>query len=259
MIASATATAMPAIPGLQSPLTVDDMDISNITYNELPRIHSDMGVSQEHVKMLETIIAQYNLREKLGIRLLHKHEDIPNGQINLETKLKTVAGKWIRPVSIDSLDLSEIHGVVFKFVLGENILVPYEFARGPSPVSMSDVVNNNCVKDILGYITTYGLVNVIALEFLEPVKDGQPVESAAKVEVGKYGAIVLPKSMVNATELIATSWPDISQPYNHDAEPDPGAHWAPVVVTKETHRLFVDQVEDENELLVNLALQGVFI
>ena len=79
---------------------------------------------------------------------------------------------------------------------------------GPSPVPMSDVVNNDCIKAVLSYITANGLVNSIALEFLEPVKHNHHMESAAEIEVGKYETIVLPKSMVNAVELIAPSWPD---------------------------------------------------
>ncbi|KAJ4308366.1 hypothetical protein N0V84_012141 [Fusarium piperis] len=258
-MAAATVTAMPAIPGLQNPFTVDDMNMSNSIYNGLPRIHPDMSVSQDHVKKLEAIIAQCNLREKLGIHLLHKHEDLPNGQIKLETKLRTITGKWVRPTSINSLDLGNIHGVVFKFDPEENILVPYEFARGPSPVSMSSVVDD-CVKAILGYVARNGLANMIALEFLEPVNDSQPMESAAEVEVGEYGTIVLPKSMVDAVEFIPTGWPDISLNYDPDAQPAPGTHWAPVKVgTKETHRVFVDQVENEEELLDKLALQGILI
>lgn len=119
-------------------------------------------------------------------------------------------------------------------------------------------VLDDCVKDILGYITTNSLVNRIALGFLEPVEDGQPMEPGAEVEIGKYGTVVLPKSVVNSKELVATGWPDISQPFDPDAEPAPGTHWAPVKVgTKETHRVFVDQVENEEELLYELALHEV--
>jgi hypothetical protein len=101
------------------------------------------------------------------------------------------------------------------------------FARGPSPVLMSDVVNNDCIKDVLGYITANGLADSIALEFWGTVKHDHHMESAAEIEVGKYGTTVLPKSMANAVELIATSWPDISQPYDPDAGPAPGTHWGP--------------------------------
>jgi hypothetical protein len=225
-------------------------------YNGLPRIHSSMRISLDHVKKLEAIITQYNLREKLGIHLLHKHDDIANGHINLETELETIPGKWVKPVPIDSLNLNQIHGVIFKFTPESNILVPYEFAMGPSPISTNNIVDD-CVRDICGYIATHSLANTTALEFLEPVKGGQPIESVAEFETGN-GTIIVPKSMVRAVELVATGWPNISQPFDPDAEPAPGTHWAPVKVgTKETHRVFVDQVENETELLDKLARQGV--
>ncbi|KAH6677232.1 hypothetical protein B0J14DRAFT_651120 [Halenospora varia] len=56
-----TATAVKAIqpiPGLHSPLTVDDMNKSKTTYNGLPRIPSDMHVSQDHIKNLLAMIEQ---------------------------------------------------------------------------------------------------------------------------------------------------------------------------------------------------------
>src|ERR1700722_12571612 len=169
-----------------------------------------MHVSQDHIKNLLAMIARYRLREKLGIHLLHKHEPISKGQVKLETKLETMTGKWIKPIPMDSLDLNNIHGVVFKFVAGEHRLVPYEFGEGPSPVSMSDVVNNNCIEEFAYYITKNNLVNVIALQFLDSVKDGQPKECTAEVKVGKYRTIVLPKSIMNGREFIPTGWPDTS-------------------------------------------------
>jgi hypothetical protein len=211
-----------------------------------------MHVSQDHIKNILALIAQCGLREKLGIHMLHKHESIPKGQVKLETKLETTAGKWIKPIPIDSLDLNNMHGVVFKFVAGEHRFVPYEFGEGPSPVSMSDVVNK-CIEKFVDYITKNNLVDVIALEFLDSVKDGQPKECTAEVEVGN-GTVVLPKSIVNGSVFIPTGWPDTSQPGDPDGEPDPGTHWAPVKVgTKETHRVFVDQIENETELLDKLA------
>ncbi|EEQ30018.1 hypothetical protein McanCB56680_001047 [Microsporum canis] len=122
-----------------------------------------MKISQAHVKNLVTTITQYGLGKKLGIHLLHKHEPLPDGQVKLEMKIESAPGKWIKPTLIDSLDLSNIHGVTFKVVPGENRLVSYEFGEGPSPVSNSDVVNSNCVKDFISYVTKHDLVDAIAL------------------------------------------------------------------------------------------------
>jgi len=217
-----------------------------------------MHVSQDHVKRLLAIFAQHGLREKLGIHLLHRHEPISKGQVKLETKLETTPGKWVKPIAVDSLDLNKIHGVVFKFVAEEYRLVPYEFGEGPSPVSLSDVVDNNCIKEFVHYITKNNLIDVIALEFLDSVKGAQPKESTAEVEVGEYGTIVLAKSMMIGGKLIPTGWPDISQPCDPDGEPDPGTHWAEAKVGgKVTHKVFVDQIKNEKELLDELVRQGI--
>ncbi|KAF2105236.1 hypothetical protein BDV96DRAFT_617892 [Lophiotrema nucula] len=240
------------------------MNKSNATYNGLPRISSDMHVSQYHIKNLLAIPAKHGLREKIGIHLLHKHDDIPKEQVKLETKLKTKPGKWTKPIPIDSLDLKNIHPVVLKFVL-ESVtgelrlhLDPYEFGDGPSPVSPCDVDDNNCIKEVADYITRNNLVDVIALEFLHSVKDAQPRECTAEVEVGKYGTIVLPKPMMKSGKLIPTSWPNTSQPFDPDGQPDPGTHWVEAKVKdKVTHKVFVDQIENETDLLDELVRQGI--
>lgn len=46
--------------------------------------------------------------------------------------------------------------------------------------------------------------------------------------------------------------------HDSDGQPDPGTHWAKAKVgSKGTHKVFVDQVENEKELLDKLVLQGV--
>lgn len=67
-------------------------------------------------------------------------------------------------------------------------------------------------------------------------------ESTAEVEVGKYGTIVLSKSMINDGKLIPTSWPNnIGRPFDPDRQPDPGTHWVEAKVKdKVTHKVFVD-------------------
>lgn len=186
--------------------------------------------------------------------------------MKLETKLTTKPGKWIKPVPIDSLDLNNIHPVVFKFVFefvaGELCLRldSYEFGEGPSPVSVCDVDDNKCIEEVADYITRNNLADVIALEFLDSVKDArQPKESTAEVEVGKYGTVVLPKSMMIGGKLIPTGWPDTNQPYDPDGEPHPGEHWneAKSSTGVITHKVHVDPVENERELLDELVRQGI--
>lgn len=257
----AAAVAVRPIPGVHLPLTADHMNNSNTTYNELPRISSDMHVSQDHVRNLLAIFVKHGLREKIGIHRLHKHDNILEKQVKLETKLTTKPGKWIKPVPIDSLNLNNIHPVVFKFVfeLGPGGLSlrldPYEFGEGPSPVSICDLDNNNCMEEVADYITENNLADVIALQFLDSPQTKEPT---AEVEVGKHGTIVLPKSMMINGKLTPTGWPDTNQPYNTDENPPPGEHWNEAKSDGTvTHKVHVDSIENEIELLDELVRQGV--
>lgn len=190
--------------------------------------------------------------EKLGFHLLHKHDSLPDGKVKLETMLETVPnGKWNKPTSIDTLDLNNIHGTVFNFVPGEQRLVPYEFAKGRSPVFE---VADNCVKDFVDYITEHDLINRVALQVLEPVKDGRPKEVGAK-----NGTVSLPVSMLNNPDLLPTGWSGAAQPPGDpDPQPGPNETWQKQVVkNKETHRVFISQAEDEKELLDELVYHEV--
>ena len=209
-----------------------------------------MSLSQDHINNLVALFARHDMLGKLDFLLLHKHDSILDGQVKLETKLETVPdGKWIKPTSINSLDLNDIHGTVFNFVPGENCLVPYEFGKGPSPRSNID---NNAVKGFIDYITKHDLVGKIALQVSEAVKDGGPKERTAEVELGeKNGTVVLPVSMFKAPDFIPTGWPD-------PEGPGPNEYWQKQVVKdKETHRVFVDQIENETGLLDELVRQGI--
>lgn len=83
------------------------------------------------------------------------------------------------------------------------------------------------------------------------------MKCTAEVEVGKYGTMVLPKSMMNGGEFIFTGWPDTNQPGDPDG-PGPNEHWNKVKVgDKETHRVWVSQVKNETELLDELVRQEI--
>ncbi|KAF2175645.1 hypothetical protein K469DRAFT_609952 [Zopfia rhizophila CBS 207.26] len=197
--------AMP-IPGLDRPLTKDNMNESTTTYNSLLRIQSEMHVDMDHVKVLVEIISRHDQLGRFGFHLVHRHDPIANDMVRLESDLGIVPGKWNKATSIDSLDLCNIHGVIFKFVSEQNRLVPFEFGEGPSPVSASDV-NDKFVQEFTGYLTKNNLTNMFALEVVHPAEGDQPNECTAEVEVDKLGTIILPKYMVNAKEFLPTGWP----------------------------------------------------
>ncbi|KAE9987006.1 hypothetical protein EG328_004138 [Venturia inaequalis] len=135
----------------------------------------------------------------------------------------------------EKIDLNKIHPIVFKYVFelvtGELHLRldPYEFGEGPSPVSLCDV-DNDCIKEAADYVNENNLVNAIALELLDSAKDEQPKESTAEVEL-----------------------------YDPEGEPPPGEYWneAKSSTGVITHKVHVDPIENETELLHELVRQGI--
>lgn len=154
-------------------------------------------------------------------------------------------------VQFDSLDLNNIHGIVFKLYPKKKWLVPYEFAEGPMLVFESRTVDNNLVdnlasfvNDFVNYVEKNKLANMIGLQFWGAIEDdGQHPPFTAEFELGEEGTIILPISILKDVELIPTSWPDatwsgISKPT--DIDPPLGQSWAKKVVKSvETQAVFV--------------------
>lgn len=84
-----------------------------------------------HLEALTTIIKNYDMVGKLAVHLLHSHEPLEAGEIKLENELQTTLGKWMRPVSIDSLDSASMHGLAFKIdhESGKNAAFPTNLPR----------------------------------------------------------------------------------------------------------------------------------
>jgi len=276
-MAAAEVITVSPIHGLQVPLSWGDMELSNTLYNELPRMHNDMRPGREHIKNLAAIIGQYKMTGKFAAELLHKHEDTPAGQVKLEVDintmptelikpvlaeivdpskleaaLKTVSGKWMKPVQLDSLDLNNIHGIVFKLDPKEKCLVPYEFAEGPMSGSESGTVDNDFVNNLASFVNSFvnyveknNLTNMIGLQFLGAIEnDDQHTPFTAEFELGEKGTITLPTSILKDVELVPTSWPDATWSGTGkptDTDPPAGQSWAKKVVKGvETHQVFVN-------------------
>lgn len=206
-----------------------------------------------HVKELVKIIARHGQFGRFSFHLVHRHDSIADDTVRLESDLGVMPGKWNKATSIDSLDLRDIHGVVFKFTPEQNRLVPFEFAEGLSPISTNDVYDE-FVREFLDYLIENGLADTFALEVVHPTKAGQPNECTAEIEVDKFGTVVLPRSMVNATEFLPTGWPGALQP--DESDPPPGQSWAKKV--DQSHKVFINKsIGTAGELVDGLVRQGV--
>lgn len=211
----------------------------------------------DHVKGLLEIIVRHDQIGRFGVHLIHRHDRIANDSVRVESRIGLVPGKWNKAATIDSLDLTNIHGVVFKFVPDRNRFVPFEFCQGASPISARDV-DNQFVQDFASYLTKNHLVDTFSLEFVDPADKGQPEECMAEIEVDNLGTVVLPRSAVNAKEFLPTGWPSAAVPPLplNDSEPPPGQTWAKGV--DESHKVFINKtIEGAADLVDELRHQGV--
>jgi hypothetical protein len=209
------------------------------------------------------MIADRNMVGRLAVHLLHSHEPLKPDEIKLEHQLETVPGKWMRHVPVTSLDCASIHGLAFKIELkgGENEtlrLIPYEFAKGPSPVTQDDKKVLDCMMFLASCIIQRGLTDVFALQFVE--RDGLAAIPTAEIEVGGLGTITLPQSMQKTGRLVPVSWPNPADSMAHPDGPPAGQHWNESTKSDgtKTHKVHVDNVETEEGVLESLAKMGIF-
>ncbi|KAK7928575.1 hypothetical protein PG985_005573 [Apiospora marii] len=215
-----------------------------------------------HLDALTTIIKKNDMVGKLAVHRLHSHEPLGGGEIKLESKLETAPGKWMRPVLADSLDPADLHGLAFKIEHngGGNAaftLIPYEFAKGPSPIVKDDKRALACMAELANNIIQKDLVDVLALQFVE----GDDAGTTAEVEVGGLGTITLPQSMQKIGTLVPVSWSSPVDPASQLPSPPPGQHWNESKKPDGTitHKVHVDNVDTEDGVLKSLADQGIVI
>ncbi|KAH6712139.1 hypothetical protein BKA61DRAFT_675935 [Leptodontidium sp. MPI-SDFR-AT-0119] len=259
-MATSSVMTMGVVPSVHRPLNQVDLYLSSTTATSLPRIKADLMAPDEDLKALVGMIVDHNMVGKLAVHLLHSHEPLKPGEVKLENKLETVPGTWMRPVPAASLDPSSIHGIAFKIELKNETLclIPYEFAKGPSPVAKDDKTVLDFMTELANYIIQRGLTDVFALQFVE--LGGLAAIPTAEIEVGGLGTITLPQSMQKIGRLVPVSWPNPADPTAHPDGPGPGEHWNEATKSDgtKTHKVHVDNAKTEEGVLESLAKMGIF-
>ena len=203
---------------------------SDIRYNGLPRINPRLPVQYHHINPILDIIVRHGYKGKLGLHLLHRHNELRESFVRLESTVKSTSGKQNVATLIDNLKLEEVHAVMFQVLPSEQRLVPFEFGKGPPPThSLS--ISQAFLQDCLSYYTNHGLSDAFALEIL----DEKPHEGCtAEVEVSSGDTIVLPQEQVTAEAFLPTGWS--GSPSSEESSPPPGQTWA--VNTDGSHKVF---------------------
>ncbi|KAI5920904.1 hypothetical protein F4810DRAFT_702683 [Camillea tinctor] len=240
-MATADIVKLVTMPSIHQPLTKDDL----------------MGATEiRHINNILNSIITHDLSEKFQVHLLHRHDLVENGTIKVESDLEGLPGKWNKPTQIDSLDLGNVHGVMYRPDTDKSRFAPVKFAHGPLPISWNGVVAS-FLGEVAEYFMKNNLADSLALEIAQPVKPGQPRECTAELEVGDYGTVTLPQSMVVAKESLPTGWSTISG-LGDSEEPPPGQTWSKMV--NEAHKIFINKpIGGAQELVDELVGQQVVI
>ncbi|KAJ2892955.1 hypothetical protein MKZ38_009168 [Zalerion maritima] len=261
------------IPGLGRPLGNPDLGVAGSMYNSLA-----------HVKALLALIAKYGTGAFFGIHLVHRHDLLSKGTVRLENEdIGMKGGLWTKAAAIDSADVKNMHGTLFK--LDQKAFVPFEFAAGLSPVATGAGVTKNApaafLAEVAAYLTKYNLSDSLALEVKDfALHNAQGLERTAEIEV-QWGeeadadsfTVVLPLSARNrgtrtVADLTPTGWCISREPCGgasgSPSDPDPvqpGTHYEKVVVgpKKDTHKVVITNIASSGSALapvtVSLLLQ----
>ncbi|KAK1992432.1 hypothetical protein LX36DRAFT_662416 [Colletotrichum falcatum] len=222
-------------------------------YNHLPRIHEHMQSDRVHVAELLRLIENHGYHKKLGLHLLHKHEDIADGTIRLESDLGVVSGSWNRATPIDSIDVGSIHATAFRYMPEENRLVPFEFAKGSQSIMLNEK-DLPFLVEFASYLKEHSLADALALEVAPHEAGSSSREGTTEIEIGGAGTVVLSISMVNNKSFLPTGW--FCLDHLDDSEPPKGQTWSKM--TNGSHKVFNNNsVGTPVDLVQELTHEGV--
>lgn len=151
------------IPCLHVPPTVKDLKQSSLAYNLLPDDRDQPDVQQAHLQELASLIKRYNVHDKFGIHLIHRHFQVDEGNVMLGTALTSVRGFWTKPTSITHLNPTEIHGHIFRLA-GSGEMQAYEYREGPT--TNLDSVDPAFFQEFIEYLQANDMTNLLGLEVL---------------------------------------------------------------------------------------------
>ncbi|KAK1976169.1 hypothetical protein LZ30DRAFT_735293 [Colletotrichum cereale] len=151
------------INGLHVPPTVEDLELSSLTYNLLPDDGDQPEVQQVHLQKLADLFKRFNVQDKFGMHLIHGHFQLEEGNIMLGTALASVRGCWTKPTRITDLKPAEIHGHIFRLTeSGE--MQAYEYRDGPT--TNLDGVDPAFFQELVEYLCVNNLTKMLGLEVL---------------------------------------------------------------------------------------------
>ncbi|KAH6975816.1 hypothetical protein EDB80DRAFT_594437 [Ilyonectria destructans] len=172
------------IPGFHCQPTLTDLQASADTYNSLVDSEElESEISSAHLQNLAKIFVKYDVHDRLGIHLIHGHAKVAPGSVTLGHTLAEPSGCWTKPVAIEEVDLTAVHGHIFKLVAGDRF-VAYEYAEGR--VNNLADVSPRFIKELAEYLHSNRLEETVGLQIL-----GQADENMVEFDLGDCGTVML--------------------------------------------------------------------
>ncbi|KAK4074650.1 hypothetical protein Purlil1_12906 [Purpureocillium lilacinum] len=246
-MAAATQTPL-AIPGLHIAPSLEDLRRSSAAYNVLPDDGDQPDVKKIHLQELASLFKRFSVQDKFGMHLIHGHTQLDEGNIMLGTALASVRGCWTKPTSITEIDLSNIHGHIFRLT-GNGEMQAYEYREGP--VVNLDGVNPAFFRELAQYLLANGLENLLGLEVL--VQDAP--EMMCEFVLQNHGTVMLDTRDVKAWKSFRTTGFTLNSNLSTNELKGGQSH---AKTTKGTHQVFIDgKIGKEDPLMDALRAEGI--
>jgi hypothetical protein len=122
-------------------------------------------ISTTHLQNLAEIFVKYNVHERLGVHLIHGYVKVAAGNVMLGHTFTEPSGRWAKPMTMEEVNLEDVHGHIFKLVDGGHF-VAYEYVEGKAN-DLSDI-STYFFKDLVEYLKSHQLEATVGLQILGP-------------------------------------------------------------------------------------------
>ncbi|KAJ5904802.1 uncharacterized protein N7473_001718 [Penicillium subrubescens] len=231
-MASASVIKQAVVPGLHVAPTEADLKQSSVLYNQLPSDEAQPPLLHNHSQEIREILLRHNVQDRIGIHLIHGHFQIPSDQVMLGHYFENPTGCWTKPVPIEEVDASNIHGHIFK-LSRDGELVAYEYREGP-PEDLSEI-NTSFFKDVFTYLLDHNLTDTFGLQALHHGPSSPMIE----LVLGNSGTVMLDEAQAQYGKVYRTTGWYVGNGSESKGLEDGEKH---AQTTKGTHRVFVDEI-----------------
>ncbi|KAM3066989.1 hypothetical protein ACMFMG_011771 [Clarireedia jacksonii] len=159
------------VPGLNKPLTAEELAASCEIYNTLPDDADQPQILESHIHALTELFVRHRAHRVLGLHLVHAHFRIPESTAMLGVNYEKPHCRWTKPTNIDTIDIRNIHAHIS--VLAKDGFHPYEYQVGPAP-DLSDV-DSAFLPEFAKYLNENRLSTLLGLQVIDQ-DDSQMLE-----------------------------------------------------------------------------------